>query len=566
MYHTHKATVRLDKVYALLGMSDDDPYAAGLEPDYTLAWRQVFRKLVHFCISDQMSVRTWDSAEVAVIEGKGYILGEVSSLEEPEDLAVLYGGQNADITRNNRQFVQVSWNKLLIDYSWDNTNRFTLPVSVKAVEEGDLVCLPQGASALTIIRPCLNFCTIITTAGPPPEIFRDWSASTTGVHPTDLLLIWDLGEPTASRGGRGYRGFISRDVPKCPMAECWCLHRLDKAIRFLNFGMMLNSMGKHGEAVQNVRKAVEIYRAREELKGVDKTCPGHGSWREEDEEALRIMYGFLTGDNTEAKYEGKSLALLLWAAENRHEAAVRLLVDKGASLEEQRPLSHNQTALLWAARNGHEAIVTLLIDKGANIEAKESNMDQTPLSLAVRYGHAALVQLLADRGANIEATSKFGQTPLSHAAEEGREAAVQVLIDQGANIEAKDEFGGTALFQAATNGHKAMLQMLMDKGANIDTKDRFGQTPLSRAVEDGQEATSQLLIDQGVDIEAEDRDGRTPLSLAAKKSHKAIVQLLIDNGANVETKDQNGQTPLVWAIENGNKALEHLLKSYESHA
>jgi len=37
MYHTHKATFRSDKVYTLLGISDDNPYTAGLEADYNVA-------------------------------------------------------------------------------------------------------------------------------------------------------------------------------------------------------------------------------------------------------------------------------------------------------------------------------------------------------------------------------------------------------------------------------------------------------------------------------------------------------------------------------------------------
>ena len=58
MYHNHKASIPLDKVYALLVMSDDNPYAAGLEPNYEAVWRDIFRKLIHFCLSDQMSVST----------------------------------------------------------------------------------------------------------------------------------------------------------------------------------------------------------------------------------------------------------------------------------------------------------------------------------------------------------------------------------------------------------------------------------------------------------------------------------------------------------------------------
>ncbi len=48
---------------------------------------------------------------------------------------------------------------------------------------------------------------------------------------------------------------------------------------------------------------------------------------------------------------------LAWAVEKGHEAVVRLLLEKGATPDQQ--------ALSWAAGNGHEAVVRLLLEKGA---------------------------------------------------------------------------------------------------------------------------------------------------------------------------------------------------------
>lgn len=98
----------LDKVYALLGMSNDNPYAAGLKPDYEAAWREVFQKLVYFCISDQMSVSTWDGVQVAVIEAKGYILGQVSSTGERGADSVRSHSLRRVITQQNRQYIEIS--------------------------------------------------------------------------------------------------------------------------------------------------------------------------------------------------------------------------------------------------------------------------------------------------------------------------------------------------------------------------------------------------------------------------------------------------------------------------
>ncbi|KAG4437277.1 hypothetical protein IFR05_007254 [Cadophora sp. M221] len=59
MFHTRKATDLRDKVYALLGMSSDDPEKAGLRPDYQVLWEDLFRDLVKFVLSNDLSVQTW---------------------------------------------------------------------------------------------------------------------------------------------------------------------------------------------------------------------------------------------------------------------------------------------------------------------------------------------------------------------------------------------------------------------------------------------------------------------------------------------------------------------------
>jgi hypothetical protein len=42
MFYTRQATNPRDKVYALLGISSDDPSKAGLQPDYTITWEELF--------------------------------------------------------------------------------------------------------------------------------------------------------------------------------------------------------------------------------------------------------------------------------------------------------------------------------------------------------------------------------------------------------------------------------------------------------------------------------------------------------------------------------------------
>ena len=42
--------------------------------------------------------------------------------------------------------------------------------------------------------------------------------------------------------------------------------------------------------------------------------------------------------------------------------------------------SYGQTPLSWAAESRHEAVVKLLLDKGAELETKDTEYSQTPLS------------------------------------------------------------------------------------------------------------------------------------------------------------------------------------------
>ncbi|KAL8366555.1 hypothetical protein RB595_010421 [Gaeumannomyces hyphopodioides] len=523
MYHSRKATVPLDKVYALLGMSSDDP-AAKIEANYTSSWEDLFRKLIHFSLSNQMSVSTWDGEEVAVIEARGYVLGEVSSAGK-------------DTTPDDRQHVEITWKTALSrsDAKGEQSSRFALQASAKIIKKGDVVCLLQGASRPTIIRPCDGFWTIIRIAGPLTNRLPKWLDLITA-FPTDLLLVWDWDELRGElQGGGGYEEFVGsrQGGPKCPRAECQCQYRLDKAARLWNIGILLNKMWRYEEAVENLRKAVEVYGTGAVLRSGDSPYTDHGPWREADKKVLGMMDDLLIDSNGAIEAKDKS---------------------------DLAPLSR-------AVSNGHKAVIQLLLAAGkADVNAKGKN-GQTPLSWAAANGREAVVQLLLATGkADVDAKDKDGQTPLWWAAANGREAVVQLLLDTGkVDVDSKDMWWWrTPLWWAAANGHEAVVRLLLATGkVDVDSKDRWWRrTPLSWAAANGHEAVVQLLLATGkVDIDSKDNWGeRTPLSWAAENGHEAVVQLLLATGkADVDSKDKNGRTPLWWAVANGHEAVAQLL-------
>ena len=101
--------------------------------------------------------------------------------------------------------------------------------------------------------------------------------------------------------------------------------------------------------------------------------------------------------------------------------------------------SRGWTPLSYAAENGHEAVVKLLLEKGAELETKDLHYGRTPLLYAARNGHEAVVKLLLEKGAELETKNDaYGGTPLSYAAENGHEAVVKLLLEKGAELENKD--------------------------------------------------------------------------------------------------------------------------------
>jgi Ankyrin repeats (3 copies)/Ankyrin repeats (many copies) len=140
-----------------------------------------------------------------------------------------------------------------------------------------------------------------------------------------------------------------------------------------------------------------------------------------------MIYGKY-GNNDETRMTGAHLAAYFGLVQS-----MSALLDKGVEVE-SKDKSH-RTPLSWAAENGHEAVVKLLLDKGANIEFMDYECYRTPLLWAAMNGHEAVVKLLLDKGANIQFMDyKYRRTSLSWAAENGHEAVVKLLLDKGADI------------------------------------------------------------------------------------------------------------------------------------
>jgi len=123
-----------------------------------------------------------------------------------------------------------------------------------------------------------------------------------------------------------------------------------------------------------------------------------------------------------------------------------------------------RSALWEATWKGHEAIVKLLAEKGASVEFKDYEQ-RTPMHEAAYYGHINLVEYFLDKGHNIDVADKYGQTPLFRAVDGGRHDVVELLIKRKAATNTLDADDVTVHHCAAFQGLPSMSQWLLYKGA-----------------------------------------------------------------------------------------------------
>ena len=250
---------------------------------------------------------------------------------------------------------------------------------------------------------------------------------------------------------------------------------------------------------------------------------------------------------------------LICAAQENHEAVLKLLLSHGASPNIQSEKS-GATALVGAATRGHTNVVDILLSRGADPDLPFSLTGSTALIYAVEHGHEVVVEKLIAHRASVHSQNHDGHNALMTASGWGRETLVRMLLSAGAAINIQSTSGSTALMCAARYGHDLVLKYLLEKGAKPNLKDTLSWTALHFAAWYGHSSTARSLQSYGADCNALSLDGHTPLMKAAAQGHDAVVQALIHE-TKKDLQDSSGYTALALAAGYGFTAAVGVLLS-----
>ena len=253
--------------------------------------------------------------------------------------------------------------------------------------------------------------------------------------------------------------------------------------------------------------------------------------------------------------DGLEFTPIMWAARAGKIDAVKVLLDRGASVNDEKP-NDGTTVLILAILNRHYELASYLLDRGADPN--------------IGPGYTALQQLVWSRKYN----TRVGRLlPVATGTLDSLDLAKK-LIAKGVKIDSQatrsfrdalrnrfNRVGATAFLHAAKNADYPMMKLLVEAGADIHLTNADRDTPLQVAAgvailnpneDPGTEtevlnSVKYLVEELGFDVNTANANGETALHGAAYRGFNSVAAYLIDLGAKLDVENILGWKPITIA-------------------
>ena len=262
------------------------------------------------------------------------------------------------------------------------------------------------------------------------------------------------------------------------------------------------------------------------------------------------------------------------ASAKGHDSIVRLLLARGASIEQPRTPT-GATPLFIACFEGHEMCARVLLEHGAvpdaaNIDSRSGEHGRGDFALYMLGGPVGrqsdapsckaplrkpIAKLLLEHRATVDKMFR-SFTPLVRALEQadsqGRLGLVALLLEHGADANQRvGENDAPPIYYACKAGCAENLVLLLQHGAQVDDVWKGGEFGLFEASINGHAAIVEMLLARGAAVDRANHKGYTALhaasACATAHGHLAVVRQLMAQGAAVGCAAANGETPLCCA-------------------
>lgn len=219
------------------------------------------------------------------------------------------------------------------------------------------------------------------------------------------------------------------------------------------------------------------------------------------------------------------------AASSGNASLVRLLVERGAKLDDERDYS-----LQIAAREGHLDAVVTLLDLGADAEREVADNIEigfysgTALQAACESDRRAVVKALMDADANPNHGGGVFAYPIVAAAQLSEPDVLKMLLERSTtevNVSGGHD-QSTPLINAASHMPTPVVDELLLRGADIDATNASGDTSLIMAARRGDKSCIEMLCRRGADVTYRSPRHGSAIQVATQKSHPACADIMTE--------------------------------------